>query len=128
MQQQVFGILHRSAPVQLAQSDVWKTFATLAVMVSIGSCADDPLADPPIAAQVRLLSSATQSGTPGWPLSDSVVVEVLDAAGNPVSGVRVIWSAANGGDKLGLSGDATNAAGRVAAEWSLGANEGEQSL
>jgi len=63
----------------------------LAVITLVaGACSDDPT-DPggPIPAQIQLLSAATQSGTPGWPLPDSVVVEVGDAAGNPLAGVLV---------------------------------------
>jgi alpha-tubulin suppressor-like RCC1 family protein len=102
----------------------------LAVITLVaGACSDDPT-DPgrPVPAQLQLLSAATQLGTPGWPLPDSVVVEVRDAAGNPVAGVLVTWTAANRGDAIGRLADTSDAAGRVAAEWTLGLAEGEQTL
>jgi alpha-tubulin suppressor-like RCC1 family protein len=114
--------------VQLARSTGRKAAAACSILLSISACGDGPTADHPIPAEIRLLSPATQSGTPGWPLSDSIVVEVLDADGNALAGVSVTWSASNGHDRLGRAADTTNIAGRAAAEWTLGWNEGEQTL
>ncbi|MGZ8398936.1 MAG: hypothetical protein ACXWWN_07860 [Gemmatimonadales bacterium] len=102
--------------------------AALWVLALVWACSDGPTADHPIPAEIRLLSPATQSGTPGWPLPDSIIVEVLDAEGQALSGVPVTWSASNGDDRLGRPADTTNIAGRAAAEWTLGWNEGAQSL
>lgn len=115
--------------MQLARSTPReKVVAGLSMLVWIGACSDGPTADTPLPAEIRLLSPATQSGTPGWPLSDSIIVEVLDADGNALHGVPVVWSASNGADKIGRPADTTNIAGRAAAEWTLGWIEGEQSL
>jgi hypothetical protein len=94
----------------------------------ITGCGDSPTGGHPVPAQVHLLSPATQSGTPGWPLSDSVIVEVLDADGNALSGVPVTWTAANVADVVGRPADTTNSAGRASAEWTLGRTEGQQTL
>jgi alpha-tubulin suppressor-like RCC1 family protein len=96
--------------------------------VFVGACADGPTSVRPIPKEIRLLSPPTNSGTPGWPLPDSVIVEVLDAEGRALSGVSVRWTAANGADVIGQSSDTTNIAGRASAEWTLGRTEGEQVL
>jgi hypothetical protein len=106
----------------------WNAVAALPLLVWIGSCGDDRTGVPPVPAEIRLLSPATQSGTPGWPLPDSVIVEVLDAEGNALSGVPITWSTAVPGAKLGRMADTTNIAGRASAEWTLGWDEGNQSL
>jgi hypothetical protein len=98
------------------------------MLVLIWACGDGPTSARPIPAEIRLLSPATHSGTPGWPLPDSIIVEVLDAQGNALSGVPVTWTAGNGGDRIGRPADTTNIAGRAAAEWTLGWNEGQQTL
>jgi alpha-tubulin suppressor-like RCC1 family protein len=102
---------------------------TLPAAVLLGACGDSPTdGDHPVPAEIRLLSPGTNSGTPGWPLSDSVVVEVLDANGDALSGVPVTWNVNNDADGVGRPADTTNAAGRASAEWTLGRNEGAQTL
>ena len=114
--------------MQLTPRSGRKAAAVICLLPVIWACGDGPTADRPIPAEMRLLSSVSHSGTPGWPLPDSIIVEVLDAEGNALPGVPVTWSASNGGDRLGRPADTTNIAGRAAAEWTLGSNEGEQSL
>jgi hypothetical protein len=95
----------------------------------VAACADDPTGnDHRAPAEVRLLSPAEQSGTPGWPLADSVIVEVLDAQGHPISGVPVGWISNGGGARVGRDADTTTAAGLASAEWTLGLDEGGQTL
>jgi alpha-tubulin suppressor-like RCC1 family protein len=117
--------------VQLTRSSIRKSAAALSI-VGLGlvwGCGDGPTdSGRPIPAQIRLLSQPTQSGTPGWPLPDSVVVEVLDAEGSALSGVPVTWTAENGSDIVGVAADTTNVAGRASAEWTLGRTEGGQTL
>jgi alpha-tubulin suppressor-like RCC1 family protein len=114
--------------VQVDRSTGRKAAAALASLLLISACGDGPTSGHPIPAEIRILSTATQSGTPGWPLPDSIVVEVLDAEGNALPGVPVTWSASNGDDKIGRPADTTNVAGRASAEWTLGWNQGEQTL
>jgi hypothetical protein len=73
-------------------------------------------------------SSSALEGTPGWALADSIVVEALDAAGNPLAGVPVTWHAPDGAGSVAPRAAATDSAGRVAAVWTLGLPEGAQSI
>lgn len=104
------------------------SLAALPAFVLLTGCGDDPNENRPLPAEIHLLSLAEQSGTPGWALPDSVVVEVRDARGNPISGVPVSWISTGGGARLGRDADTTDAAGRASAEWTLGLDEGEQTL
>jgi Regulator of chromosome condensation (RCC1) repeat len=115
--------------VQLMPSGPHQSYPTVlaAAVALLAACGDGPT-EVPLPAEMRLLSPPTQAGTPGWPLTDSVIVEALDAQGNALSGVTINWSALNSGDKLGRLADTTNAAGRAAVEWTLGLAEGEQTL
>jgi len=110
--------------VRLARRGV----ALFVIGLLIAACGDGPTAEPKVPVEVRLLSPSTNSGTPGWPLADSVIVEVLDANGNALSGIPVRWTAENGSDRTGAAADTTNIAGRASAEWTLGRTEGEQTL
>lgn len=104
---------------------------SLCGLVLAGACGDDPTSnDPnrPIPAEMWLLSPVTQSGTPGWPLPDSVIVEVLGPDGHPLSGVTVTWTANNDADVVERAADTTNVDGRASAIWTLGRREGEQTL
>jgi hypothetical protein len=115
--------------VQLARSRIRRSAALSTIgFVFAGACGEGPTSARPIPAEIRLLSPATNSGTPAWPLSDSVIVEVLDAEGRTLSGVPLTWSAENSADVVGRASDTTNIAGRASAEWTLGRTEGEQTL
>ena len=92
------------------------------------ACGGDPTSNRPVPAEMRLLSPATQTGTPGWALPDSVIVEVLDAEGRALSGVAVTWTANNDRDLVERPADTTDIAGRASARWTLGRREGEQTL
>ncbi|MEP7325623.1 MAG: hypothetical protein ABI836_06730 [Gemmatimonadota bacterium] len=92
------------------------------------ACGDDPTSNRPVPASMGLLSPATQPGTPGWALPDSVIVEVLDAGGRALSGVAVTWTANNDRDVVERPADTTDIAGRASAKWTLGRREGEQTL
>jgi hypothetical protein len=116
--------------VQLAQLRIRRSTAGLSILalIALGGCGESPTGGRPVPAQIHLLSPTTQTGTPGWPVSDSVIVEVLDADGNALSGVRVTWAAANEADVISRQADTTNLAGRASAEWRLGRREGQQTL
>jgi alpha-tubulin suppressor-like RCC1 family protein len=96
----------------------------------VAACSDNPNENRPVPAEIRLISAAEVSGTPGWPVADSVVVEVLDASGNPLSGAVVNWAVDenNGGGSIGRSSELSDANGRAAAVWTLGSAEGVQTL
>lgn len=73
------------------------------------------------------------AGTPGWALTDTLVVEVRDAEGHPVPGAKVTWSLPQGGSLAVQLADADNrltgtadSRGRNYAVWTLGLVEGTQ--
>jgi hypothetical protein len=95
------------------------------------ACSDPVGSDTPYV--VTPVSSATVAGTPGWTLTDTLVVEVRDAQGHIVPGVKVQWSVPNGGSLAVQLADAdsrltgtTDDRGRNYAVWTLGLNEGTQ--
>jgi hypothetical protein len=74
-------------------------------------------------AALRPLAGQDQIGTVESALPESLVVQVLDAEGVGVAGVRVTWSASGGGS-VSPTTSMTDADGRAAAERVLGAVPG----
>jgi PKD repeat protein len=79
-------------------------------------------------ATIRIADGNAQSGEVGAILSKPVVVEVLDAAGNPVQDATVEFELTSAGDGAEIlpSSDTTDAAGRAEAHVRLGDKVGEQ--
>lgn len=61
-------------------------------------------------------------------MTDSLVVDVRDADGKPVSGTAVTWRVASGGGSVTPAGATTDAAGRAKAAWTLGPTAGQQKV
>jgi hypothetical protein len=80
------------------------------------------------AATLALLSGAAQSGSPGAPLAQPVVVKVTDAHGNAVAGRAVTFAVATGGGSVGTPSANTDADGAASTTWTLGAVGGSQSI
>ena len=81
--------------------------------------------------QVVLVSGAGQSGTIGQPLGAPVVVKVLDAGGNTVSGATLTWTTAatNGtGSYSSPISSVSDANGQATTTWILGAKVGQQTI
>ncbi len=102
--------------------------ATAALFVA---CVDPAGEDTPYI--VTPVTSTTLAGTPGWALTDTLVVEVRDAEGHLVPDVKVHWSLPNGGSlavQLAEADDrltgTTDHEGRNYAVWTLGLSEGTQ--
>ena len=79
------------------------------------------------ASQIHVVSGESQTGAPGQPLPEPLVAIVLDAGGNPVVGVPVIFRVEQGGGLLENSVSATKVTdddGRVAVVLSLAQEEG----
>jgi hypothetical protein len=74
---------------------------------------------------LSLVSGDAQSGPVGSALADSLVVKVSDAVGNPVSGIEVLWTAADGGS-ISPASVTTGPDGLAAAERVLGSSSGTQ--
>ena len=74
-------------------------------------------------AEILAVGGDDQTGTILEPLPDSLVVQVRDRFGSPVSGIRIAWSAADGG-QVSPSSSVTDAGGRASTERVLGAEPG----
>jgi adhesin/invasin len=81
-------------------------------------------ATPGSATGVVIVSGNEQSGVPGTALAQPLVVQVNDAAGNPVTGAPVTWVVTGGGGTLDPSTATTDATGRASSIWTLGAAPG----
>jgi hypothetical protein len=76
-------------------------------------------------ARIAAVSGDRQTTPAGTPLSDPLVVEAVDARGNPVAGLLVTWTA-NGGGTVSAAAGATAADGRTSVERTLGPASGTQ--
>ncbi len=75
------------------------------------------------------VSGDNQLGTSSQALPESVVVRVTDAYGNAFAGgYQVAFAAATGGGTVSPATVTTDATGRAAVEWTLGASTGAQTL
>ena len=79
------------------------------------------------AKDILLVSGNNQTGTVGTALSASIVAEVTDQYGNPISGYTVTWAAASGGGSVGSSSP-TGANGQTLVTATLGTIAGERHL
>ncbi|MEZ4413385.1 MAG: hypothetical protein R2910_10405 [Gemmatimonadales bacterium] len=69
-----------------------------------------------------------QAGSVGAPLTDSLVVRLLDGTGNGVPGRNVTFAVATGGGSTSPSSATTDTGGRAATRWTLGPSAGSNSL
>lgn len=76
------------------------------------------------ASGVQIVSGNDQTGPPGARLAQDLVVRVVDAQGNPVSGAAVSWVATSGGGRLEPGTSTTDADGRAFTGWFLGPQAG----
>jgi Bacterial Ig domain/Bacterial Ig-like domain (group 1) len=77
---------------------------------------------------VRIVSGNEQTGLPGTTLPQPLVVEVVDASGNPVIGAAVTWVVTAGGGSLDPSTGTTDENGRSSTSWTLGPGIGANSV
>jgi hypothetical protein len=78
-----------------------------------------------IPALLSLVRGDAQLAPVGTALPESLVVRATDAAGNPIEGVRVTWTAGGGGS-VSAEVNATGADGRAAVQRTLGPTAGLQ--
>jgi hypothetical protein len=79
-------------------------------------------------ASVERLGTVPAELVAGSSLPDSLVVRVLDEAGNVVPGVAVTWSVTAGGGAASPRNSETNASGEARTVWALGTAAGENTL
>jgi hypothetical protein len=106
-------------------------YAAVLVVATLAACNDPSSVDSPYI--VTPVTTTALAGTPGWTLTDTLVVEVRDFDGNLVPGARVTWSLPNGGRLAVQLADAddpmqgtADSHGRNYAVWTLGLDEGTQ--
>lgn len=108
-----------------------RNITALATATVLLGCSDPVGSDTPYV--VTPVTSTALAGTPGWALTDTLVVEVRDAEGNLVPGAKVQWSLPDGGSlavQLAEADDrmtgTADGRGRNYAVWKLGLTEGTQ--
>lgn len=98
--------------------------AALVAAVFLAGCKDEtPI--PHTAAVLKIVSGADQSGDLSKALDSSLVVQVLDAASRPVSGVPLTWTATSGGS-VSPASTTTDKDGKSTVKWTLAPTVGNQ--
>ena len=90
---------------------------TVVLLAALAACKDSTGTTIKTAAHLDLVSGANQLGGPGQPLAAPVVVRATDAAGKPVSGATVLWTASSG--SVSAASTQTDTAGRASVSWTL---------
>ena len=74
------------------------------------------------------ISGDNQQGVPGTTLTSPFVVEVWDAAGNPLGGIIVTFAVTAGGGSLSAQNSTTDVSGRASTTLTLGPNAGTNTV
>lgn len=86
----------------------------------------------PVVLSIAIAAGDQQTGTPGQPLGQDLVVRVSDAQGNPVAQERVSWSVVNQGPGPGTFAPnptlPSNAQGLARTQFTMGADGGGRTL
>ena len=82
----------------------------------------------PVPATVEVLAGGGQRTVQGLSLADSLVVRVLDAAGQALAGETVTFEPAAGNGSADPASATTDSGGRAASVWTLGPDPGQQTL
>ena len=75
-----------------------------------------------------IISGFGQQGRPGTTLKNPFVVEARARTGEPLAGVRVMFSVTSGGGALSITSAMTDGNGRAESTLTLGANEGTNTV
>ncbi len=99
----------------------------LAAFLAAGSltCGEGITPPPDVAKTIAMAGGNDQTGPVGLPLSSPLAVVVTDAAGQPVEGVGVSWSA-QGGGSVSAATTTTGSNGRASVSRVLGPTAGAQ--
>jgi hypothetical protein len=95
---------------------------------TVSACGSDNIVTPVSPAQLAIVSGDKQSGTPGEALPTPLTVALTTAAGAPVVGDTISWTVMNGTGTLSATSVVTDAAGRASVNWTLGNENGTQSV
>lgn len=97
-----------------------------AIVSGVGQAEFSATAAAGTASDIRIVSGGGQTGPAGSPLGSSLVVQVVDDADNPVSGVTVSWKVESGGGSVSPASATTGGDGRASTAWTLGSGTGTQ--
>lgn len=101
----------------------------LPVLAALGCGGGDlVLPSPAEPAAIEIVEGDEQSGTPGQPLQDALVVRLMDTAGLAIPGHEVTWVVSTGGGSVTPGLDTTDGQGRATAEWTLGPDAGPNTV
>lgn len=81
---------------------------------------------PPL--QVVVFSGDGQAGSAGSALPSPLVVQVVDASGNPVPGRAVVWVIGMGGGSVTPQNSTTDVEGKASTSWTLGPAPGANTV
>ena len=87
--------------------------------------ASDPV---PPGTSLTLIQGDEQSGPPGFSLPQTIVFQVEDPDGSPISGAAIQLEVTSGGGSVQPARPISDAAGFVAFQWSLGQEPGTQTV
>jgi len=74
-----------------------------------------------VPSELQIASGDAQTGEAGGPLPNDLVVVVFDAGGSPAPGKNVTFTVVSGGGSVASNTVTSDAAGRAAVAWTLGA-------
>jgi adhesin/invasin len=97
-----------------------------AIVSGVGQAEFTATAAAGTASVIRVVSGNNQTGQAGTPLASALVVQVLDAGDNPVSGVPVTWTVGSGSGSVSPASATTGADGQASTTWTLGPGTGSQ--
>ncbi|HEY9227317.1 MAG TPA: hypothetical protein VIP11_11755, partial [Gemmatimonadaceae bacterium] len=98
--------------------------AAAVAAVLLSGCKDE-VSIPNTPTTLRIVSGTNQSADLATKLDSALVVLAVDAAGRPVSGVRLTWTVAGGGS-LSATSSSTDPTGRSSVFWTLSPTPGTQ--
>ncbi len=92
----------------------------------LAACNDPPTGVRP--GQLVIVAAPVSAGAPGWALTDTLKVRLVDLSGNPLPARTVTWVVTTGGGSIAPVSTTTDAEGISAALWTLGASAGPNSV
>jgi len=94
----------------------------------VAACTDSTGPDVGPPSTIAPIHGDGQEATVGTQLTDPPIIQVTDAAGNPVPGTLVTWLVTPGNGLVEPGSSTTNQQGRATTNWTLGTSAGVQAL
>jgi hypothetical protein len=105
-------------------------FAISLALVTAAACGGDDLVLPSdnALARLELVRGNEQAAQAGSPLTDSLVVRLVDPAGTGIAGRAVTWTVSGGGGTAAPDSGTTDSLGYASSRWTLGPLAGPNTL